>query len=215
MEESDETMPIVTETEAETNYLLGLFDGPAFVRRGHDLEYALTGLRLRLGRERDGMLDMVRLRLRQWASVATGPDDFADVFNAPVAPLWTPTRPLPLPVSSFPENGKIPAPGPATGSPSWAAQPATARRRRAVGRDLVASVTRFNHRWGLYLGRMTLESVNWQIDQYNRYYVLEKECVLGSSRLAALHFEPKPPLTPGSLLAEFPLLPVPGLVTFP
>jgi hypothetical protein len=214
MEESDETMPVVTETEAETSYLLGLFDGPAFVRRGHDLEYALTGLRLRLGRERDGMLDMVRLRLRQWASVATGPGDFADVFNAPVAPLWTPTRPLPLPASSS-ESGKNPVPGQATDSPSWAAQPATARRRRAVGRDLVASVARFNHRWGLYLSRMSLDSVNRQIDHYNRYYVLEKECVLGSSRLALLHFEPKPPMTPGSLLAEFPLLPVPVLVAFP
>jgi hypothetical protein len=30
-----------------------------------------------------------------------------------------------------------------------------------------------------------------------------------------LHFEPKTPMTPGSLLAEFPLLPVPVLVAFP
>ncbi len=38
------------------------------------------------------------------------------------------------------------------------------------------------------------------IDQYNRYYVLEKECSLGSARLAARHFTPKPPLTREALL---------------
>jgi hypothetical protein len=49
------------------------------------------------------------------------------------------------------------------------------------------------------------------IDQYNRYYVLEKECVLGSSRLAARHFVPKARLTAEALLAAHPVLPVPEL----
>jgi hypothetical protein len=50
------------------------------------------------------------------------------------------------------------------------------------------------------------------IDQYNRYYVLEKECVMGSSRLAARFFTPIPQLTPERLLRDHPLLPVPDLV---
>ena len=122
------------------------------------------------------MLDMVRLRLRQWAGVATGPDDWAGAFAAPIAPLW-------------PLCGAEP--------PAWAAQPAPPRRRRAVARDLVASVARFNRRWAAFLDGLNLEPVNRQIDQYNRYYVLEKECVLGSARLAVRHFTPRARLTRG------------------
>ena len=49
------------------------------------------------------------------------------------------------------------------------------------------------------------------IDQYNRYYVLEKECVMGSARLAARHFTPVERVTKPSLLEEHPALPVPEL----
>ena len=193
MDEPDDTTPLVSGTEAEINQLLGLFDSPAFVRRGHDLEYALARLRQRLARERDGMLDMVRLRLRQWCSVATGPGDHADVFDEPVVPLWALAHPSTEPAA-------------------FADRPGPTRRRKAVGRDLAASVTRFNRRWGQFLGRLTLDNLNQQVEHYNRYYVLEKECVLGSARLAARHFEPKPKLTFDLLLAEHPLLPAPGLV---
>jgi hypothetical protein len=192
MDETDEATPVVSNDETDLNQLLGLFDAPAFARRGLDLEYALEGLHGRLIRERSGMLDMVRVRLRQWASVATGPDDWAGVFTAPVAPgLYT-------------ASGAEP--------PAWATAPAPPRRRRAVARDLVASLARFNRRWLHFLDAMKLDSVNRQVEQYNRYYVLEKECVIGSARLAARLFVPKPLLTRESLLADHPLLPVPGLV---
>src|SRR5271165_7172018 len=115
MDETDDATPVVSGDEADLNELLGLFDAPAFARRGNDLEYALKRLHSRLGRERSGMLDMVRLRLRQWASVATGPDDWAGVFAATVAPLYA-------------ASGAEP--------PAWAPAPAPSRRRRAVSRDL-------------------------------------------------------------------------------
>jgi hypothetical protein len=195
MSDSDEPEAMTplagTDSEVAFREVLGLFDAPAFARRGHEVEYALKHLRERLGRERNAMLDMVRLRLRQWASVATGPDDGCDVFADPVAPLWTLTSAEP---------------------PSWSDQPAPARRRRAVARDLVASVTRFNRRWTQVLDRLVLDSINHQIEQFNRYYVLEKECIVGSARLASRHFQPKPLLTREGLRAEFPALPVPGLV---
>ena len=191
MDETDDSTPVVANDEPDLNQLLGLFDVPAFARRGHDLEYALKRLHLRLVRERSGMLDMVRLRLRQWASVATGPDDWAGVFAAPIAPLYD-------------ASGAPP--------PAWAAAPASSRRRGVVARDLVASLGRFNRRWLHFLDAMTLDSVNRQIDQYNRYYVLEKECVIGSARLASRHFVPKPPVSRESLLAEHPALPVPEVV---
>ena len=51
------------------------------------------------------------------------------------------------------------------------------------------------------------------IDQYNRYYVLEKECVLGSARLALRHFTAKTRLTRAALDADYPPLPVPELAS--
>jgi hypothetical protein len=184
----EDSTSVSSGTEAELEHMLGLFDAPAFVRRGHDLEYALGRLRQRLDQERDAMLDMVRLRLRQWASVATGPDDWSGLFSASVAPLWEQTRSEP---------------------PVWTEEPVPVRRRQAIARDLVSSITRFNRRWTQFLDRLTFENVNRQIDLYNRYYVLEKECVLGSARLAARHFVPRPRMTREGLLADFPVLPVP------
>jgi hypothetical protein len=187
MDESDESNP-VTSTETEIKELLGLFDTPAFVRRGQDLEYALGRLHARCRHQRGSLLEMVHLRLRQWASVATGPDDQAGVFAAPIVALW-------------PLSGAAP--------PVWAFQPALSRRRRAVARDLVASVIRFNDRWAAALDRINLDPVNRMIDQYNRYYVLEKECVLGSARLAQRHFTPRVHVNCMALGEAYPPLPVP------
>jgi hypothetical protein len=193
MDESDEsTLTTSAGTEAEIKELLGLFDAPAFARRGNDVEHAVTRLYARCRRERQRLLEMVQLRLRQWASVATGPDDLAGAFAAPIAELW-PLAEAPL--------------------PAWAAVSAPARRRRAVARDLVASVTRFNRRWAAFLGQLYLAPINRMIDEYNRYYVLEKECVLGSNRLAMRHFTPRTPVSLAALGAEYPPLPVPELLS--
>jgi hypothetical protein len=59
---------------------------------------------------------------------------------------------------------------------------------------------------------MNLDPVNLVIDQYNRYYVFEKECVMGSARLAARHFVPVPLITTPMLLNDHPTLPVPELL---
>ena len=50
-----------------------------------------------------------------------------------------------------------------------------------------------------------------QIEQYNRYYLFEKECRLGSTRLAARFYAEKPLLTRESLRDDYPPLPVPEL----
>lgn len=133
---------------------------------------------------------MVRLRLRQWASVATRSEQGSPAFSRVIEALWTLSG---------------------AGAPEWAARPASARRQRTVARDLVAALTRFNRRWEHFLDGLNLEAVNRMIDQYNRYYVLEKECSLGSAKLAARHFVPKARLTRDGLLALYPLLPTPDL----
>jgi hypothetical protein len=136
------------------------------------------------------MLEMVRLRLKQWARVAAGPGDWAVAFAGPIDDLWELSLAEP---------------------PVWTAQPASLRQQQAVARDLIASVLRFNHRWRLFLEALNLDPANQVIDQYNAYYVLEKECVMGSARLAARHFAPVPRLSVEALFEDHPLLPVPEL----
>lgn len=189
-EAENESLP-VTDDEAGIRELLGMFDVPAFARRGLDLEYSLNRLHERLNEQRSGLFDMVRLRLKQWASAATGPEDWRDTFNGPVSPLYTLSEANP---------------------PRWAPRPASARNRLAVGRDLVTSVSRFNRRWHHALDLLKLDTINRQIEHYNRYYVLEKECVIGSARLASRHFVPQACLSREQLLAGHPALPVPILI---
>ena len=189
MEEAEDASPLGG-IEAEIKELLGLFDVPAFARRGQDVEHSRIRLRWRCAKTRDAMLDMFRLRLRQWAAASSGPDLARTVFNDPIDTLW--------PLSHAP-------------TPKWAAHPESPRRLRAIGRDLIASAERFNRRWGAYLDAIDLGPINRQIDHYNRYYVLEKECVVGSSRLASRHFVPRQLVILDDLRSEHPLLPVPQL----
>jgi hypothetical protein len=88
MDESNDEGNPLGGVEAEIKELLGLFDVPAFARRGQDVVYALTRLRSRLKSQRSAMLDMVRLRLRQWAAVAPGSEADLRIFLASIAPLW-------------------------------------------------------------------------------------------------------------------------------
>jgi hypothetical protein len=180
-----------SDIETEVKELLGLFDLPAFARRGQDLEITLQRLHERCRLTRGQMLEMVRLRLRQWSRAVTGPDAQSAVFTRSIEPLW--------PLS-------------AAEAPKWARSPAPTRRQRQIAADLIAAVLRFNRRWAQYLDRLSLEPTNNVIDQYNRYYVLEKECVMGSARLAARHFTPVPAITTSALLNDHPTLPVPALL---
>jgi hypothetical protein len=136
------------------------------------------------------LLDMVQLRLRQWSQAVTGPAAWSGVLTSSIEPLW-------------PLAGAEP--------PEWARAPASRSRQRLIAGDLAAAVLRFNRRWLQFILRLNLEPANFMIDQYNRYYVLEKECVMGSARLAARYFTPVAPLTTQSLLADHPTLPVPEL----
>jgi hypothetical protein len=191
MDDSEPEEPGSVEvTDPELRQLFGLFDVPAFARRGQDLEYGLARLHARCRREREAMLDMVRLRLRQWSGAVTGPDAWPIVFDAPIDALWSLAGAEP---------------------PIWAVAQAPVRRLRAIARDLIASIARFNRRWTRFLHQLDLDTLNRMIEDYNRYYLIEKECYLGSARLAARHFQPRPKLTKEALWNDYPLLPVPEL----
>ena len=168
MDETDDATPVVTDDEAELNQLLGLFDVPAFARRGHDLEYALTRLHQRLPPRAGG-------DARHGAGPAPPVGGGRD-------------RPRRLGATSSPRRSTRSDAARGAEPPAWAAAPRPAAAGAAVARDLVASVDRFNRRWLQFLDALKLDPVNRQIDQYNRYYVLEKECVhrLGPARRPAL-----------------------------
>jgi hypothetical protein len=191
VDDTDETLPTMnSDIEADVKELMGLFDLPAFARRGQDVEASVRRLHDRCEKVRGQMLDMVRLRLRQWSGAAAGPESWRGVFTSTIEPLWALAGAAP---------------------PRWADSDAPLKRRQNIASDLIAAVDRFNRRWALALGGFNLEPTNFVIEQYNRYYVLEKECVMGSARLAARHFTPMAPLTRPMLLADHPTLAVPVL----
>jgi hypothetical protein len=96
-------------------------------------------------------------------------------------------------------------------APKWATRPASSWRLWSIARDLVTSVERFNRRWLEHLDKVDLSPVNRMVDNYNKYYLLEKECSLGSARLAARNFVPKVHVTLDEIRNEFPTLPLPKL----
>jgi hypothetical protein len=192
VDDTDEATPTLnSDIEADVKELMGLFDLPAFARRGQDVEAAVRRLHDRCEKTRSAMLDMVRLRLRQWCGAAAGPESWRGVFTNTIEPLWALAGAAP---------------------PRWAESDASIRRRQSVASDLIAAAVRFNRRWLEAFDRFNVEPTNFVIEQYNRYYVLEKECVMGSPKLAARHFMPMPLVSKPSLLADHPVLPVPEIV---
>ncbi len=196
--EDESAPPIEMTSDPEMRRMLGLFDAPAFARRGRELEYSLSrraratgSATIRDARDRPpaappmvgrGRGPRRRPRAVFWESIE--PPLAAHRRLARASPVWSEVR------------GASPRSDPT-------------HRQRA---DLIASVEQpFNARWARLLGELKLDGVNQAIEHYNRYYLIEKECVMGSARLAARHFVPRPLITPEILVADFPPLPVPRL----
>jgi hypothetical protein len=83
--------------------------------------------------------------------------------------------------------------------------------RHALG-ELVESLELFNQRWREYLQAVNAAEVNEARAEYNRYYLLEKECALRSVRLAQIGFTQLAPLTLEELRNLLPELAVPKVV---
>ncbi|MCS7016348.1 MAG: hypothetical protein NZM42_09580 [Gemmatales bacterium] len=175
------------------------YGGPAFVRRGKRLADAVVNLHQSLARLRqpdseDDWLAMVRLRLGQLRCLAgdwtqlnfclqPGSLSILEHLEKQLAPR------LRLPLPPDPRRHVL----------------------LTALHELIHSIRRFNTRWLRYLQNLDLSSILLLIEEYNRYYVLEKECFLQSPRLARLGFQPMPRITWQDLLREFPLLPEPEL----
>src|SRR5262245_37112366 len=178
---------IPARNDPQFQYVVAQFGGPAFMRRAQRAEAALATLLDQLRHTRWEWLEMARLRLGQLHALAGGwerlgrfvtPDSLAALrclFDELKPTLRVPLAP--------------------TGSDMAI---------RAALRDLQEALDRFNQRWRQLLAAADLTEVNRCRDEYNRYYVLEKECFVGSPRIARLGFRPLAMATNADLAAWLP-----------
>jgi hypothetical protein len=174
-----------------STHVLATFDIPAFMKRAKRVERVYEELMLAVSRQRDKQLVPVRDALAEVVR-------WAGSFAAAAAQLLQPES-LDVLVAEV----RLPV-GPEGASASvW-------RIRRALD-GLADLVARFNVLWAAHLGTIDLVEINTLRDGYNRYYVIEKECVVHSREIALAGFTPLPPLKVADLEVAFPLLPVPQL----
>ena len=89
MDDAHESLPTFSsDVETDVKELMGLFDLPAFARRGVELDGILRRMHDRCRAARGPLLDMVRVRLRQWSSAVNGPAAWNLVFRQSIEPLW-------------------------------------------------------------------------------------------------------------------------------
>ena len=170
--------------------IVGHFGGPAFIRRARDVQSAYENLVDSCRRQRAEWLAIVRLRLGTlfalagtWEAIDSLLDDRSQVDF--LKDLHAELRPeLRLPV-------------PATGNK---------RVLRRALTELNEAIGFFNKRWLGYVPQVNLEKLNLLRDQYNRFYLMEKEAALGSVRVARQGFRKLDPLTHDQLLCLFPPL---------
>lgn len=174
---------------------LAQYDAPAYVRRAVNVEGALEEIQARCRRQRDEWLTMTRTRLAilralagDWSALAPCLQDESqlDVLRALEAELRPSLRATIAPTTSL-------------------------RALKQALSELCESLARFNRRWPAFLEAQDLRKLNELREDYNRYYLLEKECAVRSSRLARQGFRKLPPARAQDLLRLFPLLPVPAL----
>jgi len=172
------------------------FDAPAYIRRARRVEEAWNNLLERCRHKRAHLLEMPRLRLARFfkltASWSPIPEDIC----------------LPEDLSYLEELHR-----------EWKPQlrsvvrPArTASEIHQALADLARSFERFNRRWIEFVIEIDFAHVNELRDGYNRFYVLEKECALFSSRIAREGFVPLPAARLSDILEAFPLLKIPRVV---
>ena len=175
------------------NQVASYYGAPAYIRRANRVEAAFKEILDRCQKQRAEWLVMARIRLGTLRMLA------ADWFA--LRPLLRDEQQIDvlrqLDVALEPKPRLL--------------EDATRSRgklRRAL-RELIVNLEQFNRRWQEFLAGVDLTAVNKLRADYNRYYVLEKECAVRSARLARQGFVPLAPLTRAELEAALPLLPVP------
>lgn len=166
------------------------YGAPAYIRRARRVEDALEELIARGRHQREPWLLMVRLHLGTLFALAADNNLLQELLDdEQIKCLCRLHQEL---------------------APELRAPPAPAKSVRPLRRtlaDLDASIERFNDRWLACLPGVDLTEINEVRDNYNRYYLLEKECAVRSARLARQGFRPLEPCTTDELLVHLPCLP--------
>jgi hypothetical protein len=187
--------PLGRPENLELQQLLSQYGGPAYVRRGRRVQETFDQLRARCQAQRAEWLEMVRIRLATLYAL-TGDWTALDSLLPDVEQRDALRR---LHMELQPQLRA-------------AVEPTTsARQLRQALDELVESLERFNERWQRYVYQVDLAPVNEVREDYNRYYLLEKECAMRNGNLARRGFTRMTPLTHAELAALFPSLPVPRL----
>lgn len=183
-------LPIPPGEAKQARELLGQFGEPAFVRRGRMVRDAFETVLARCRHQRLEWLDMVRMRLGQLHCLAGDWDA--------LSPLLTRDEITALAALHDELNPELRLPP----------EPTTSQRSLRVAlRELNESLERFNRRWREYLHGVDLTPANRAREDYNRFYVLEKECLVRSHAIARAGFQRLEPLTLQDLITALPLLP--------
>jgi hypothetical protein len=177
------------------NQVASYYGAPAYIRRANRVEAAFQEVLERCRRQRAEWLAMTRICLGTLRMLAGD---------------WSALRPLlrdEQQIEVFRELERTLDPRPRL---LMNATRSRCKLRRAL-RELVLGLEQFNGRWRQFLAEVDLTAVNRLRADYNRYYLLEKECAVRSVRLARQGFVPLALLTVADLEAALPLLPVPQL----
>ena len=175
--------------------VLAHYDVPAYVRRARGVQDAWEHLLAHCRRQRDSWLLLPRIRLGMLKGLA---GDFRGL--TPWLTDDSQIRVLEQLVADLKPRLRVRV------SPTSSSQ----TLRRGLG-TLIDSIARFDRRWQEYIPGVELTQVNRVREDYNRYFLLEKECAVRSARVARLGFSRLEPLGAADLLRELPLLPVPQL----
>jgi hypothetical protein len=172
---------------------LGHYGGPAFARRAREAQAAYDAMVESCRRRREELLAFVRLRLGNLFALAGSSSALMAVVESTeqasiLEALHAELQPRPrLPV-----------------------RPTTsARALRAALAELRETMARFNQRWLAFIQHLDLQQLNALRDGYNRFYLMEKECALGSARVARQGFRKLDLLGPEDFLKMLPPLPLP------
>jgi len=180
---------LAADEEPLLRQLLGRYDVPAYVRRGLRVEAAIRHFFAQAEAHYRTVAEPLVASARALARLVPGPPAFAQALAAPETAGELEALLQRLAV-------RLP----------WGARRASQFAIRGAARQLAEAIDRFNRRWLETVQMLDYAAVNREIEGYNRYYLLEKECALRSRHVAARGFRPLRPIDPPTVLARYPLL---------
>jgi hypothetical protein len=191
---SDIPIPSREDGRQAFNEALARYDGPAYLRRARRVQTSYDELLDRCRRQREEWLGMVRVRLGHLRALAGSWEV--------LAPCLADERQVGLLEELC-----------AALEPRLRVRidPTTSARtlRQALAR-LGESAERFNQRWRTFVRGLDLGALNAERADYNRYYLIEKECAVRSPFIARQGYRPLDPVTHDELLTALPPLTVPA-----